>query len=77
MAVKAEQKCENGTSHLWKSRQRLNAEAALPIFGSPGRTSAEDDRDLRSPGRAEVWKAELQICGRKNRAELRKQISDL
>ena len=46
LAVKAEQKCDSGTSHLWKSRQRLYVEVELPIFGSPGRTSAEDERDL-------------------------------
>ena len=44
----------------------------VPIFGSPGRTSAKDERDLRSPGRAEVRKAELQIFDSKDRAELRK-----
>ena len=39
----------------------------------PGRTSAEDERDLPSPGRGEVWTAELQTFGSKDRAELRKQ----
>ena len=73
LALKAEQKCGSGTSHLWKSRQRWNAEVNVSIFGSLGRTSAEDERDLRSPGRAEVWKAELQIFVSKDRAELRKQ----
>ena len=58
---------------LLKSRQRWNAEVDLSIIGSPGRTSAEDERDLRSPGRAEVWKAEFQIFGSKDRTELRKQ----
>ena len=47
--------------------------SGLTLFGSPGRTSAEDERDLRSPGRAEVWKAELQIFGSKDRAEFWKQ----
>ena len=51
----------------------MKAEVNLPIFGSPGRTSAEDERDLRSLGRAEVWQAELQIFGSKDRAEFRKQ----
>ena len=44
--VKAEQKCGSVTSHLWKSRQRRNAEVDLPMFGGPGRISAEDERDL-------------------------------
>ena len=31
------------------------------IFGSPGRTSAQSELEtFRSPGRADVWKAELQ-----------------
>ena len=46
LAVKAAQKCGSTTSHLWKSRQRWNAEVDLPILGSPGRTSLEDERDL-------------------------------
>ena len=45
----------------------------LSIFGSPGRTSAEEKRDLSSPGRAEVWKVELQIFGSQGRAEVRKR----
>ena len=73
LAVKAEQKCGSRTSHLWKSRQRWNAEVDLPIFGSPGRTSAKMNEIFRSPGRAEVRKAELQIFGSKDRAELRKR----
>ena len=40
-----------------------------PIWKSC-RTSAEDERDLRSPGRAEVWKVELQVFGSKDRAAL-------
>ena len=50
LAVKAEQKCGSGTSHLWKSQQRWNAEVDLPIFGSPGRTSANEERDLSKSG---------------------------
>ena len=73
LAVKAEQKGGSRTSNLWKSRQRWNAEMDLPIFGGPGRTSAEDEWDLRSPGRATVWKAELQIFGSKDRVEWQKQ----
>ena len=46
LAVKAKQKCGSGISDLWKSRQRRNAEVDLSIFGSPGRTSVEDERDL-------------------------------
>ena len=45
----------------------------LSIFGSPGRTSVEDERDLSSPGRAEVRKAELQIFGSQGSAEVRKR----
>ena len=45
----------------------------LPIFGSPGRTSVEEERDLSSPGRAEVRKAELQILGSQGSAEVRKR----
>ena len=78
---------ESGTSELWQSRQSRSAEAELHIFGSPGRdemrkwaypfgspgrTSAEEERDL-SPGRAEVRKAELLIFGSKDGSELRKQ----
>ena len=43
------------------------------IFGSPGRTSVEDERDLSSPDRAEVRKAELQIFGSQGNAEVRKR----
>ena len=43
------------------------------IFGSPGRTSVEDERDLSSPGRAEVRKAELHIFGSQGSAEVRKR----
>ena len=45
----------------------------LSIFGSPGRTSVEDERDLSSPGRAEVRKAELQIFDSQGSAEVRKR----
>ena len=45
----------------------------LSIFGSPGRTSEEDERDLLSPGRAEVRKVELQIFGNQGSAEVRKR----
>ena len=41
LAVKIERKCRSETANLWKSRQRLNAEAELHIFRSPGRTSAK------------------------------------
>ena len=61
LAVKAEQKRGSVTSHLWKSGQRWNAEVELPIFGSPGRTSLEEERDLSKP------------FGSKDRAELRKR----
>ena len=45
----------------------------LFIFGSPGKTSVENERDLSSPGRAEVRKAELQIFGTQGSAEVRKR----
>ena len=35
LAVKAAQKCGSATSHLWKSRQRRNAEVDLSILGGP------------------------------------------
>ena len=61
------------TSHLWqsrqsrsaevelqifKSRQKWNVEVDLSVFGSPGRISAEDERDLSKSwpsGRNEIW----------------------
>ena len=80
---------ESETSDLWQSRQSRSAEAELHIFGSPGRDEmrkwtypylevlAEQVRKMneifRSPGRAEVRKAEHQIFGSKDRAELRKR----
>ena len=79
---------ESGISDLWQSRQSRSAEAELHIFGSPGRGEIrkwtypylevlveqvrEKNEIFRSPGRAEVRKAELLIFGSKNRAELRK-----
>ena len=48
-------------------------EVDLPIFGSPCRTSVEDERDLSSPGWAEVGKAELHIFGSQGSAEVRKR----
>ena len=45
----------------------------LSIFGSPGRTCVEDKRDLSSPGRAEVRKAELQIFCSQGSAEVWKR----
>ena len=57
LEVPAEMKCGSDLTPIW----------------NPGRTGAEDERDLRSPGRARVWKAELQIFGSKCRAELREQ----
>ena len=79
---------ESGISDLWQSRQSRSAEAELHIFGSPGRGEIrkwtypylevlveqvrEKNEIFRSPGRAEVRKAELLIFGSKDRAELRK-----
>ena len=80
---------ESGTSDLWQSRQSRSAEAEFHIFGNPGRNEirewtylylevlAEQVRKMneifRSPGRAELRKAEFQIFGSTDRAELRKQ----
>ena len=85
---------ESGTLDLRQSRQSRSAEEELHIFWSPGRDEmgkwtypywkflAERVRKMNeifpSPGRAEVWKAELQkaelqIFGSKYRAEMRKQ----
>ena len=88
LAVKAEQKCGSGTSRFWKSRQRWNAEVDLPIFGSPGRTSAEDERDLSKSwpsvstesGTSDLWQfrqsgiaeAKLQTFKSPGRAEVQK-----
>ena len=71
------------SSHLWQSRQSRSAEAELQIFGSPDRDEmrkwtypylevlAEQVRKMneifRSPGRAEIQKAELQIFGSQGR----------
>ena len=79
---------ESGISDLWQSRQRRSTEAELHIFGSPGRDGMgkwtnpylevlveqvrKKNEIFRSPGRAEVRKAELLIFGSKDRAELRK-----
>ena len=76
-------------SYRWQLRQSRSAEVELHIFGSPGRDEmrkwtypylevpAEQvrkmDEILRSPGRAEVQKAELQIVGSKDREDLRKR----
>ena len=80
---------ENGTSDLWQSRQSRSEEAEFHIFRTPGgdemrkwtyphlEVLAEQMRKMneifRNPSRAEVWKAELQIFGSKDRAELRKR----
>ena len=74
---------ESGTSDLWQSRQRRSAVAQLHTFESPGRDEmrrwtypylevlAEQVRKtneiFRSPDRAEVRKAELQIFGSQGR----------
>ena len=88
LAVKAAQKCWSATSHLWKSRQRWNAEGDLPILGSSSRTSVEDERDLSKSwpsgstesGTSDLWQsrqsrsaeAELLIFGSPGRDEMRK-----
>ena len=80
---------ESGTSDLWQSKQSRSAETELHIFGSPGRGEMrrwiypylevlveqvrKKNKIFRSPGRAEVRKAELLIFGSKDRAELRKR----
>ena len=89
LEVRAAQKCGSGTLHLRKSRQRWNAEVDLPILGSPGRTSVEDERDLSKSwpsgslesGTSDLWQprqsrsaeAELYIFGSPRRDEMRKQ----
>ena len=88
LAVRAAQKCGSGTLHLWKSRQRWNAEVDLPILGSPGRTSVEDERDLSKSwpsgsaesGTSDLWQprqsrsaeVELHIFRSPGRDEMRK-----
>ena len=76
------------TSYLWQSRLSRSVEVEFrifgspgtdemwkwtSIFGSPGRTSVEDERDLSSPGRADVRKVELQIFGSQGSAEVLKR----
>ena len=62
LAVKAERKCESGTSHIWQSMQNESADAELWIFGSKDRAEAEVRKRTRnflifgSQGRAEVCK---------------------
>ena len=88
LAVKAAQNCGSATSHIWKSRQRWNAEVDLPMLGSPGRTSVEDERDISKSwpsgsterGTSDLWQsrqsrsaeAELYIFGSPGRDEMRK-----
>ena len=86
LAVKAAKKCGSATSHLWRFRQRWNAEVDLPILGSPGRTSVEDDLSKSWPsgstesGTSDIWQsrqsrsaeAELHIFGITGRDEMRK-----
>ena len=88
LALKAAQKCGSANSHLWKSRQRWNAEVDLPIFESPCRTSVEDERDLSKSwpngstetGTSDLWQsrqsrsteAELHIIGSPGRDKMRK-----
>ena len=88
LEVKAAQKCGSTTSHLWKSRQRWNAEVDSSILGSPGRTSVEDERDLSKSwpngstesGTPDLWQsrqsrnaeAELHIFRSPGRDEMRK-----
>ena len=63
---------------MWKRNFRslevpAEMKCCLSIFESPGRTSVEDERDLSSPGRAEVRTAELHIFASQGRAEVRKR----
>ena len=46
----------------------------LSIFGSPGRTTEEDERDLSSPGRAEVRKVEPDIWQSRQRRSAEAQL---
>ena len=71
------------TSVLWQSRQSSSAEAELhilwnaevdlPIFGSPNRTSAENEWDVPKSWPMGSTEKELQIFVSKERAELRKR----
>ena len=47
LAVKAERKCESGTSHFWQSMQNESADVELQIFGSQGRAEMRK-RNIRS-----------------------------
>ena len=74
--------------HIFESWQRWNAEVDLPILGSPGRTSVEDERDLSKSwpsgstesGTSDLWQSrqsrsaegELNIFGSPGRDEMRK-----
>ena len=57
LEVLAKMKCGSGLIHIWKS----------------GKTIVKDERDLSSPGGAQVRKAELQIFGSQGSAEVQKR----
>ena len=75
--------------YFWQSRQSRSAEEHLHIFESPGRDKMrkwtypylevlaeqvwKTNEIFRSPDRAEVRKAELQIFGSQDRAEVWKR----
>ena len=61
-----------GKAEVWKRNFRSSEVLAKMKCGSD-RTSVEDERDLSSPGRAEVRKAELQMFGIQGSAEVRKR----
>ena len=69
-----------GKAEVWKRNfrslevlEKMKCGSRLIIFGSSGRKSVKDERDLSSPGRAEVRKAELQVLGSQGSAEVRKR----
>ena len=64
--MKAERKCESGTTDFLQSRQKGSAEAELPIFGNDGRVLVEKPifRSLvvkierkRGSENASIWKS--------------------
>ena len=70
---KAEQKCGSGTSHLGSPGRDEMRKWTFPYFEVLVEQVRKKNEIFRSPGRAEVRKAELLIFGNKDRAELRTQ----
>ena len=74
-AVKAEGKCEGGTSHIWQWRQSVSGEADLQIFGSQDWAKVQK-RNYRSlevqaemkcgSGTSHLWKSWQNKCVKRN-----------